>query len=106
MPGPARTAGVPPGWQGPAVDEGESFRGEGQKVPLASATRGRRSNKAGRAATLKVGFWNSCGLSVGLLDTLIGSQDGGVSSMGFDILGLAELHGDEQRVHSAWSSPG
>ena len=54
---------------------------------------------------LAAGFWNSCGLSVGLLDTLIGSQDGAVSSMGFDILGLAELHGDEQRIHSAWGSP-
>eukprot|EP01052_Picozoa_sp_SAG31_P002707 SAG31_NODE_97_length_25714_cov_19.477142_11_plen_742_part_00 len=102
-PGPSRTEGVPAGWQGPAADAEERF-GRRDKVPLSSAKRGRRGKK-GKDSTLKVGFWNSCGLSVGLLDTLIGSQDGAVQGMGFDILGLAELHGDEQRIQDAWGSP-
>lgn len=43
-------------------------------------------------------FWNCNRLSVELMDYLVGSQDGAVAGLGYDLLGLAELHGDEQLV--------
>ena len=55
-----------------------------------------------KAGTYKMAFWNSCHLSVMLLDMLVGSQDGGVKGLGYDLIACAELHGDEQWIQPLW----
>ena len=39
-----------------------------------------------------------------LLDYLVGSQDGLVLGLGYDLYALVELHGDEQWVSELWGS--
>eukprot|EP01052_Picozoa_sp_SAG31_P000305 SAG31_NODE_9_length_42330_cov_441.979162_20_plen_490_part_00 len=54
--------------------------------------------------TVSLAFWNCNRLSVELMDYLVGSQDGAVKGLGYDLLGLAELHGDEQLIKDLWGS--
>ena len=64
------------------------------KIPL---TNGKEKSKS-KADTITVAFWNSFGLSVERLDYLVGSQDGAVAGLDYDIIELAETQGSEQSL--------
>ena len=53
---------------------------------------------------LRLAVWNSWGLSVEALDYIVGSQDGSSKGLGYDIVELVELHGNEQEKKDLWGS--
>lgn len=66
---------------------------------------GSKSNRSrSKRETLRLAVWNSWGLSVETLDYIVGSQDGSSDGLGYDIVGLVELHGDEQERKKLWGS--
>ena len=72
----------------------------GDKIRLTSSSQRAQL----KLETLKLAFWNCCHLSVMLLDRLVGSQDGVLKGMGYDIFALCELHEDEQWIQKLWGS--
>ena len=76
--------------------------GNGVDVKLRATSARQRAQL--KRDTLRFSFWNCCHLSVMLLDYLVGSQDGLVPGLGYDLYALVELHGDEQWVSELWGS--
>ena len=76
-------------------------------LPLGS---GSKKKHKGEGGELTVGMWNCWGLSKERMDYLFGSADGREAGLypavgkGEWIVGLIELHGDEQTIMAAWDS--
>jgi hypothetical protein len=93
------------------VDDGEQLqtagRGQMMSLPLGS---GSKKKHKGEGGELTVGMWNCWGLSKERMDYLFGSADGREAGLypavgkGEWIVGLIELHGDEQTIMAAWDS--